>query len=98
MTDSRTSNSYKWKALFIVALGSIMCTMDFGIANISFPVLTRVFKTDLATVMWVTLSYSLINVCLMLLIGKISDLAGRKKNIHYRFSLVPYVSMAGSDK
>lgn len=79
MDRSQDLNSYKWKALLIVALGSVMGTMDFGIANISFPVLTRVFKTDITTVMWVTLAYSLINICLMLFMGKISDIIGRKK-------------------
>jgi len=65
--------------MLIVALGTIMVAMDFGIATMSFPVLTKVFQTDLARVMWVTLSYSLVNVCLMLLMGKISDIIGRKK-------------------
>ena len=79
MTDLENPDNYKWKALLVVAIGTIMVAIDFGIANISFPVLTKIFHTDLATVMWVTLSYTLINVCLMLILGKISDLIGRKK-------------------
>lgn len=72
-------DSYKRNALTVVAFGSILGTMDFGIANISFPVLTKIFQTDLSIVMWVALSYSLINICLLLILGKISDLIGRKK-------------------
>jgi len=72
-------SSYKIKALFAVALGTIMCSIDFSIANISFPILTRVFETELATVMWVSLAYSLVNICLLLVMGKISDLMGRNK-------------------
>ena len=70
---------YKWKALFTVALGTIMGAMDMSITNISFPILTKVFKAELATVMWVTLSFSLVCTSLMLIMGKISDLMGRKK-------------------
>lgn len=79
MTDLQNPDNYKWKALLVVAIGTVMVAIDFGIANISFPVLTKIFHTDLATVMWVTLAYSLVNVCLMLILGKISDLIGRNK-------------------
>jgi EmrB/QacA subfamily drug resistance transporter len=56
-----------------------MGTMDASIANISFPVLTRVFQADLTAVMWVALVYILVCTSLMLVLGKISDLIGRKK-------------------
>jgi len=70
---------YKWKALATVALGTLMGTMDASITNISFPILTRVFQTDLTVVMWVALVYILVCTSLMLVLGKISDLIGRKK-------------------
>lgn len=70
---------YKWKALATVALGTLMSTMDASITNISFPVLTRVFKADLASVMWVTLVFILVCSSLMLILGKISDIMGRRK-------------------
>jgi EmrB/QacA subfamily drug resistance transporter len=62
-----------------VALGTLMGTMDASITNIAFPVLTRVFQADLTTVMWVALVYILVCTSLMLILGKISDLIGRKK-------------------
>ena len=62
-----------------VALGTLMGTMDASITNISFPVLTRVFQAQLTTVMWVALVYILVCTSLMLILGKISDLIGRKK-------------------
>jgi EmrB/QacA subfamily drug resistance transporter len=70
---------YKWKALATVALGTLMGTMDASITNISFPVLTTVFQADLTAVMWVALVYILVCTSLMLILGKISDLIGRKK-------------------
>jgi EmrB/QacA subfamily drug resistance transporter len=72
-------NPSKWKALATVAMGTMMATMDASITNIAFPVLTRVFQTDLTIVMWVTVAYILVSTSLMLVIGKISDLVGRKR-------------------
>ena len=69
----------KWKALSAAALGTLMATMDASITNISFPVLTKVFTTNLAAVMWVTLAYTVVCTSMMLALGKISDLIGRKK-------------------
>lgn len=72
------SFTYKWKALATVAMGTTMATLDASITNIAFPVLTEVFKAELTTVLWVTLAYILVSSSSMLLVGRISDLIGRK--------------------
>ncbi len=74
-----TEETYKWKALITVALGSMMATMDASIINIAFPALTTVFQADLTTVVWVTVAYVLVSTSSMLIIGKIGDLMGRKR-------------------
>ncbi len=73
------TTSYKWKALVTVAMGTMMATMDASITSIAFPVLTRVFDKDLDVVMWVTVAFILASSSLMLILGKISDLIGRKR-------------------
>ena len=70
---------YKWKALLTVAMGTMMATMDASITTIAFPELTRVFQTDLATVMWIAVAYILVSSSLMLIFGKISDFIGRSR-------------------
>ncbi len=79
MKDPMPSLSYKWKALLTVAMGTMMATMDVSITTIAFPELTRVFQTDLATVMWVVVAYILVSSSLMLVFGKISDFIGRTR-------------------
>lgn len=79
MKDPMPSLSYKWKALLTVAMGTMMATMDASITTIAFPELTRVFHTDLATVMWVAVAYILVSSSLMLVFGKISDFIGRTR-------------------
>ena len=78
-TASIEPKGYKWKALAIVGLGTVMVAMDVSINNIAFPVLTQFFKKDLATVMWISLAFVLTSSSLMLIVGKIGDLFGRKR-------------------
>ena len=65
-------DAYKWKALFTVAMGTVMGTMDASITNIAFPILTQVFDKGLTTVMWVSLAYILVSVSLLLVMGKMA--------------------------
>jgi MFS family permease len=77
--NSHAKDTYKWKALVTVALGTMMVTIDASITNIAFPALTEVFQADLTTVMWVTVIFILVSTSSMLIIGKIGDLMGRKR-------------------
>jgi EmrB/QacA subfamily drug resistance transporter len=72
-------DTYKWKALVTVAMGTMMATVDASVTNIAFPILTETFHTELTTVMWVTVAYILVSTSSMLVLGKISDLVGRKR-------------------
>ena len=79
-TEDKTGQiPYKWKALATVALGTFMGTMDVSIVNISFPILTKALQTDIVTVIWVTLAYTLVSTSLLLFVGKVGDQIGRKK-------------------
>jgi len=57
----------------------LMATMDASITNIAFPALTRVFSAELTTVMWVSVAFLPVSTSCMLIIGKISDVVGRKR-------------------
>ncbi len=71
-------SGYKWKALATIALGTITAAMDVSITNISLPILTRVFKAELTTIMWVSLIFTVVGTSLMLVLGRIGDYFGRK--------------------
>ena len=70
---------YKWLALLTVAIGTFMGTLDASIVNISLPRLTQVFNTEPSIVLWVSVSYLLVSVSLMLTLGRIGDVLGRKR-------------------
>src|SRR5659263_734502 len=69
---------YKWKAMAVVWIGIFMATLDGSIVNIALPALTDFFKTDITTIEWVVMAYLLTITSLLLSLGRISDMIGRK--------------------
>jgi EmrB/QacA subfamily drug resistance transporter len=69
---------YKWKAMGVVWIGIFMATLDGSIVNIALPTLTKFFKTDVTTIEWVVMAYLLTITSLLLSLGRISDMVGRK--------------------
>jgi EmrB/QacA subfamily drug resistance transporter len=69
---------YKWKAMAVVWIGIFMATLDGSIVNVALPTLTDYFKTDITTIEWVVMAYLLTITSLLLSLGRISDMVGRK--------------------
>ena len=82
-----SSIPYKWVALFTVSVGSFVATLDASIVTISFPSLTKAFAVETSVVLWVTVVYLLVSVSLMLTVGKLGDVLGRKKIYAMGFAL-----------
>ena len=53
--------------------------MDHGSVNVALPTIAGEFKTDLPTIQWVVIIYALTIASLLLPMGRLSDLVGRKK-------------------
>jgi EmrB/QacA subfamily drug resistance transporter len=68
----------KWWVLSAVACGTFMATLDSSIVNIALPTLTKELGQDLYQIKWVVIIYLLMITCLLLPMGRISDLKGRK--------------------
>lgn len=69
----------KWRTLIAVCFGTYMATMDFSIVNIALPTLSRVFDSPPNTVVWATLTSSLVVTGLTLTVGRLGDLFGRRR-------------------
>jgi EmrB/QacA subfamily drug resistance transporter len=70
---------YRWRALVAVGFGTYMATMDFSIVNIALPTLGRAFDSPPDTVVWASLTSSLVVTGLTLTAGRAGDLFGRKR-------------------
>ena len=73
--------SRKWYVMAAIAMGIFLTTIDGSIVNLALPTLVRTFGADFATVQWVVLAYLLTIATLMLSIGRLADMIG-KKNIY----------------
>jgi len=62
----------------VVWIGIFMATLDGSIVNVALPTLTKFFNTDITTIEWVVMAYLLTITSLLLSLGRISDMIGRK--------------------
>jgi EmrB/QacA subfamily drug resistance transporter len=75
---AREQDSYKWWALSCTSLGTLLATLNSGTLIIALPVLLRELHTDLLTLVWVLLSYMLVQTVVVLTAGRLADMFGRK--------------------
>src|SRR5262245_28101259 len=69
----------KWTVLAIVAVGVFMSTLDSSIVNISLPAIARYFGVALSgAVEWIVIAYLVVIAAVLLTIGRLADLLGRK--------------------
>jgi EmrB/QacA subfamily drug resistance transporter len=61
-----------------VAIGIFLATIDASIVNIALPVLEHDLHTDFAVVEWIVLAYLMTVTTLMLSIGRLADMLGKK--------------------
>jgi EmrB/QacA subfamily drug resistance transporter len=76
LSHIRTS---KWWMFFAIAVGTFTSVADFGSINVALPTIAEHFSTDLPTTQWVMIGYALTISALLLPMGRLSDLVGRKR-------------------
>jgi EmrB/QacA subfamily drug resistance transporter len=68
----------KWWALVSIGLGVLMFSVDVSIVYISLPTLVEALHTNFATIQWVSLSYLLSITVLLIGVGRLGDMFGKK--------------------
>jgi EmrB/QacA subfamily drug resistance transporter len=68
----------KWFVLASVGMGVFLGTIDGSIVNVALPTLAHSFQAEFAVVQWVTLAYLLAVTTLMLSMGRLGDMIGKK--------------------
>lgn len=77
--NQRSDYSQKWITLAAVGMGVFLATVDGSIVNVALPTLVRTFDTQFALVQWVALAYMLTIATLILSMGRLGDMTGKKK-------------------
>lgn len=68
----------KWHVMATVSMGTFLGTIDSSIVNIALPTLVKEYATNFSTVQWVVLIYLLTVTTLMLSVGRLADMLGKK--------------------
>jgi len=78
MEEHQIDYSRKWYVMAAVAMGTFLATIDSSIVNVALPTLVRDLDADFATVQWVVLAYLLTLATLLLSVGRLGDMVGKK--------------------
>ena len=68
----------KWYVMAAVSMGTFLATIDGSIVNIALPILQGELHTEFNILEWVVLAYLLTVTTLMLSIGRLADMIGKK--------------------
>jgi EmrB/QacA subfamily drug resistance transporter len=68
----------KWYVMAAVAMGIFLATIDGSIVNVALPTLVRDLGADFPVVQWVVLAYLLTLATLLLSMGRLGDMLGKK--------------------
>src|SRR3990167_4144556 len=73
------TEKYRWHALVFIALGLAIVIIDNTVLNVAIPYIIRDLKTSLEAIQWVISGYALIIATLLITMGRLGDLYGRKR-------------------
>ncbi len=74
----KTGPSYKWWVFAAIAIGTFVSVVDNGSALVALPEIEKHFDSNLPTVQWVVVGNALAISALILPMGRLGDIAGRK--------------------
>ncbi|MCC6626956.1 MAG: MFS transporter [Chloroflexi bacterium] len=77
-TRAATAGTSKWVVFAIATSGVFMTTLDMGVVNVALPTLTQAFGVPITISQWVILAYVLCITGLLLPMGRLADIVGRK--------------------
>ena len=73
-----TTPSARW-ALASLSLATLLSALGTSIANVALPTLAQAFGASFQQVQWVVLAYLLAVTCLVVSVGRLGDLVGRRR-------------------
>ena len=81
MTERTTSENARnrWLLLAVISIGTLSSTLDGGSTSVTFPAVATAFDADTSTVLWITVAYWVTAVGLLLTLGWVGDVAGRRR-------------------
>jgi len=78
MTPTAATDRRRWWALATIALGTALIIMDATIVNVALPVVIRDLDLTASQAEWMNAVYSLVFAALLLTVGHLGDVRGRR--------------------
>jgi EmrB/QacA subfamily drug resistance transporter len=69
---------YKWKALSVTSIGALMAAVDSTVVLLALFPMAADLHSDFVTMIWVIIAYLVVNTALVLSLGRLADMYGRK--------------------
>jgi EmrB/QacA subfamily drug resistance transporter len=69
---------YKWKALSVTSTGALMAAVDSTVVLLALFPMAEDLGSDFVTMIWVIIAYLVVNTALVLSLGRLADMYGRK--------------------
>jgi EmrB/QacA subfamily drug resistance transporter len=85
--------AYRWLVVGTVCIGAFLGQLDASIAGLILPTIEQVFGAPVASVEWVAIAYLLTLAALVVPLGRLGDLVGRK--VLYTWGFVVFVAGSG---
>jgi EmrB/QacA subfamily drug resistance transporter len=76
---------YKWVALSVTTIGALMFAIDTSIVVLALPSMMTDLHSDLTSMIWVLMGYSLMSTVALLTFGRLADLIGRVRMYNIGF-------------
>ena len=76
---TETAHPMRWKAMPFIALAVSLIIMDATVVNVALPVIVGDLKLSASDAEWINSIYSLVFAALLITVGRVGDLHGRKK-------------------
>jgi EmrB/QacA subfamily drug resistance transporter len=73
------TDTYRWVALLFLSLGLAIVIIDNTVLNVAIPYILRDLNTSLDTLQWTISGYALIIATLLITMGRLGDMFGRKR-------------------
>src|ERR1700754_2107586 len=75
----QTEGPRKWLALVVLSSALFIIVLDNTILNVAVPTIVRELNTSVSALQWVISGYSLVFASLLISLGRVGDIIGRRR-------------------
>jgi EmrB/QacA subfamily drug resistance transporter len=86
-------DSYRWWVLVVTSIGALMASLTSGTLIIALPDILRDLHTDIFSLLWIVVGYTLVATVLVLNAGRVADMVGRARSYTLGFVIFTLASI-----